>query len=273
MPILMLIYVPLVWIRNMEKLAFTHLLGNILILVVTFTVMVYGGIEIADNGKAYFNPAFTVSSYKAIPYSAFAFEGVAVVMPLRLIVEDQANFMKLVACVVSGICAFYIIFGEWENLAYGSSMVNNVLITDALPATSPMTYTLKSLYTVNLFFSYPMMMTPAVNLIEGFIFQAGQKPTTSRYWMQNLLRTCVVAFTIALALSVYSYISLFIEVISAATCSPLAFTLPALFHYKLISHKKRHLFIAIATTVLTFCMLGLAINTIVQELSKEPGAE
>ena len=85
---LFLIFTPLVFIRDMEKLAWSHLLGNILILVVIASVVVFSGIEIADTGVVYKEDFITNHAIKAIPLSAFAFEGVAVVMPLREIVED-----------------------------------------------------------------------------------------------------------------------------------------------------------------------------------------
>lgn len=87
LPILMAIYVPLVWIRNMEKLAFTHLISDVIIFFVVISIFVYAGINLADEGASV-SPLFTVQFYKAIPYSAFAFEGVAVVLPLRDIVAD-----------------------------------------------------------------------------------------------------------------------------------------------------------------------------------------
>ena len=84
----MAIYVPLCWIRDMEKLAWSHLLGNILIIIVVVSVLSFSTIQLADHGTQP-QAAFTVLFFKAIPYSAFAFEGVAVVMPLREIVADQ----------------------------------------------------------------------------------------------------------------------------------------------------------------------------------------
>ena len=43
LPILMIIYVPLVWIRNMEKLAFTHLISDIVIVFVLTSILVLAG--------------------------------------------------------------------------------------------------------------------------------------------------------------------------------------------------------------------------------------
>ncbi len=173
----------------------------------------------------------------------------------------------MVCCVVSAICIFYIVFAEFCNLAYGD-FTHIILITDALPPTSFVTYSMKILYTINLFCSYPLMMSPAINLIESYIFKAETKPTSGRMWAQNAIRTGLVVFTIVLALVIYDYITLFIGLISAATCSPLAFTLPSLFHYKLKGGNKAHLAIAIITTLLTIYMIVISIIDLVTELTK-----
>lgn len=112
-------------------------------------------------------------------------------------------------------------------------------------------------------------MAPAVNLVEGFIFDKNSQPTKTRYWQQNAVRFGMVTFTIVLALLIYNYISLFIEVIAAATCSPLAFTLPALFHYKLKGGNKCHLIIAISTTILTVIMVIQSIYALIKDLTSD----
>ena len=58
-PILMVIYVPLVWIRDMEKLAFTHLISDVIILVVIVSIFVQSGRELAET-EVHISPLFTV---------------------------------------------------------------------------------------------------------------------------------------------------------------------------------------------------------------------
>jgi len=63
----------------------------------------------------------------------------------------------MVCMVVSGICIFYIIFAEFTNMGFSWDPDSPyVYITEALPAISVFTYVLKSIFTVNLFFSYPL---------------------------------------------------------------------------------------------------------------------
>ena len=71
-----------------------------------------------------------------------------------------------------------------------------------------------------------------------------------------------MAITIVLALMIFDYISLFIEIVSSATCAPLAFTLPALFHYKLKGgpRKTAHLILVILTVCLCIFMVFKAVT-------------
>lgn len=175
MPILMLIYVPLVWIRDMRKLAWSHLLSNILIFIVLIIVICYSTDNIVKEGPT-LNPFATAKAYKAISYASGSFEGIAVLMPLRLVVKDHENFFKHVTYVTIGVCTLYIVFDEYMNMCWGD-FEHIILITTALPGTSWVTYATKCIYTSSLFFTYPLQLTPAINLIEGWIFDKNSAPT------------------------------------------------------------------------------------------------
>lgn len=82
----------------------------------------------------------------------------------------------------------------------------------------------------------------------------------------------IVAFTIVIALLIYKYISLFIDVVAAATCSPLAFSLPAIFHYKLMGKNKWHLFICIVTVALAIFMVVQAIYELTNSIINPEGS-
>lgn len=53
LPILLCVYLPLVWIRKTEKLAFTHIISDVLIAVTLITVCIYAGSNISANGLVF----------------------------------------------------------------------------------------------------------------------------------------------------------------------------------------------------------------------------
>ena len=114
LPVLVLMYVPLVYIRKTEKLAFSHLLSDIIIVGVILSASIFGGISLSNRegdeglkGMAWQGVSgITVGISSAV----YAFEGIAVVLPVREITEDKDNFYKLLCFVVSLIALFYIIF-------------------------------------------------------------------------------------------------------------------------------------------------------------------
>jgi len=118
MPILLVIYVPLVMIRDMRRLAWSHLLSNILVGSVIISIIIINITKIANHG-ATFNPPVGAEWYSSPSWAAGSFEGVAVLMPMRLIVQDQRNFYKHVALVCICVLSMYIFFDELANAAVG----------------------------------------------------------------------------------------------------------------------------------------------------------
>ena len=56
-------------------------------------------------------------------------------------------------------------------------------------------------------------------------------------WCKNLSRTLVITVTLILALTVWEKVGVFLELLGALTCAPLAFMLPALYHIKIATTK------------------------------------
>jgi amino acid permease len=242
---LLLMFIPLIWIRKTEKLAFTHILSDVIIFVVIITICIYGGFAVSSNG---FEPGFNNIAWMGVPgistgisTSVLAFEGIGVVLPTRDIAADKAGFMKLLTTVLIGIGVFYIAFSQWCLWSYGPSLVEpDSLITGAMPATDPVTYVVKCVFCINLIFSYPLQLSPACNVLESYIV-GGWPKSPRRKWVKNMIRIVLVTITLIGALSVWNGIAYFLEVASALSCIPLAFTLPSLFHLKVedLSSTKR----------------------------------
>ena len=130
-----------------------------------------------------------------------------------------------------GVACMYVVFSEYCLFAFGPTTLTNPLITNSLPPRSFFTYFVKIAFSLNLVFSYPLVIHPANLVLESYLF-AGWPKSRKRQMCKNLTRTILVAGSIVMALLIYDKLTKFLSITGALTCTPIAFTLPAAFHYK-----------------------------------------
>ena len=106
-----------------------------------------------------------------------------------------------------------------------------------MPPQSWITYTIKICFSLNLVFTYPLVIHPANLILESYLFGTWPK-TRKRQMCKNLSRSIIVVATVALALILWDNLTKFLSVTGALTCTPIAFILPALFHYKAVAKTK-----------------------------------
>ena len=171
----------------------------------------------------------------AIGFSVYTYEGIGVILPIQEVTADKSQYYKLLCITVTFIAILYIIFGEFTLLAWGSTPdFNEPLITSSLPEESIITYCVKILFSINLLFSYPLVIHPANLVIESWFFEGWAK-TRKRQMSKNLSRSIVVAVSCVVALAVYDKLDLLLSLTGAMTCIPVAFLIPAALHLKLIA--------------------------------------
>ena len=98
-------------------------------------------------------------------------------------------------------------------------------------------YIILVLYCFNLFFSYPLVLFPAHTIIESYLYSK-MEASKKRTWYKNITRSLLVAFTVGLTVGIGPKIGKFVSILGSLTCTPIAFTWPALFHYKLVAKNK-----------------------------------
>ena len=151
----------------------------------------------------------------------------------------------------------YIGFTLYTVFAFGEARLSDPLVTAALPQQSWVTYIVKILFSLNLVFSYPLVIHPANIVIEDWLFRGWPK-TRKRQMAKNLSRTLIVASSCVVALLVYGKLDRFLSITGALTCTPIAFLLPALFHFGGVAEtqgqKIMDLFIvAVSIVVMLYC--------------------
>lgn len=134
----------------------------------------------------------------------------------------------------------YSFFGTFCCIAWGGKDKDypgiRPLITDDLPENF-IGYGVKILFSVNLFFSYPLQLYPAHIVIENILY-VGWPKSKKRQMMKNISRSCLVLFTVLLTVSIGTKLDKFLGIMGALTCTPIAFTFPALFHLKAVAETK-----------------------------------
>lgn len=175
------------------------------------------------------------------------------------ITEDKENYYKVV--LVTGACigVLYVLFSEYCLFAwYQEFNDDEPLITDYLPQGSVFVWCVLLLFNVNMFISYALVIFPANNVLDTWFFSDWPK-NRKRQACKNFTRACLLVFTIVMALAVWNQLDTFLAITGSLTCTPIAFTLPALFHYKSGAAKTPRqkyvdlAIVAFGTFIMVFC--------------------
>lgn len=164
-------------VRKIEVFATTHLFGDVMILITIVVVCAYAGIEVRDNGWDAKGAEFINSTLwpDAIGFAVYAFEGIGVVLPIMEITERKDIYMKVLSITCVIIAVLYVGFSEYCFFAFGPTTLTKPLITDSLPPKSILTYIVKIAFSLNLIFSYPLVIHPANLVIESYLFKGWPK--------------------------------------------------------------------------------------------------
>ena len=76
-----------------------------------------------------------------------------------------------------------------------------------------------------------------------------------RQWLKNLTRSIMLIFTIVFSLLMGPMLDQFLSLLGGLACTPIAFTLPTLFHYKLCAETKKEKIIDICIIVLSLIIM------------------
>lgn len=253
------IYVPLVFVRKIEKFAITHLFGDIMIIIAVIAICSYAGVKVNKDGfnGGELKPINYALFPDAIGFAVYTFEGIGVIIPIKEITACK-DYYKILCKVCFFITFIYVVFSEFLVFTYGTDLTTP-LITDQLPPESPVVWTIKLLFSFNLIFSYPLVIFPANMVIESYLF-AGWPKSKRRQWMKNLSRTLIVTLTVVIAMLVWDKLDKFLSITGSLFCTPIAFILPALFHFKACADTPRQRaidmsIVVLGCTIMFFCTI------------------
>lgn len=171
-------------VRKIEKFAVTHMFANVMIALTIIITIIFGSVNIKKNGGGKLKTiyAFNPETWSAaIGFSVFSYEGIGTVLPISEVTKYPKDYKKLVILCVSVACIMFLIFGNFCCYAWGDSltspMITNNLI-DGEPGTSEgevVVFIVKVFFILNLVFSYPLILYPAIMIGENYMFSGWEK--------------------------------------------------------------------------------------------------
>ena len=134
-----------------------------------------------------------------------------------------------------------------------------------LPAGNSGVSIIKVLFTLNLICSYPITVNPTNSILESYLFKNnaavinGQRQRTRCEYFGTRISRFFVVFTAGiLGILLAADMDKFLGFFGALLGSPMAMTLPALIHYKLVANSKCEKFLDILLIILSGFCLGFS---------------
>jgi len=186
---------------------------------------------------------------------------------VREITKNQDGYKAIVIAVFVFVCSLYVCFGYFCVNAWGEDM-KTPLVTDQLPD-GWISYTILFLFALNLVFSYPLVLYPSNIIVENILY-AGWEKSPIRQMFKNTSRTTLVFLTCIVTIMLGDKLDKFMSIVGALTCTPIAFTFPAMFHLKACAETTCEKIIDVAliifsAVVIVYCTTQSVINFNIDE--------
>lgn len=267
--VMVLIQIPLSWIRDIRKFTVTNLVANGLIgyglaTCLGFAVReattptantdgdaVLGPISNLWNHMIHLKP-FASQWFLFIGTSVLLFEGsITLLVPLQEAVKteaDRAQFPAVYKRVILGIISFYVVFGITCWMSFGNDV--SVVLTTSLPPGLFAT-TVQLAYSVAVIFTFPLQNFPSLEILcRSLAKNLGPRCGRSRLWTnRDFLASLLVCLLAVVAVATMNSLDKVVSLFGSLFGCPIAFVAPPLIHNQLCdtaSHSRRRLNYAVA---------------------------
>jgi len=246
------------WVRSLKSIAPLSLVAELGTGIAAVIVLVFDCLQVFDNESGHglghianesahanltgnMTATLTTPSHvdpvvvlnlQGLPYffgvSIYTFEGIGMVIPVYNSMQSKDNFKQVWGLALVCVALLNTSFGFLGYYAYRSNLED--IIISNLPDVMVTTFMKVSLC-VGLFFTYPIMLFPVIEMAEESL----QRPASTTWagsmrW--NAFRSSFVLGSAVVASFVPKF-TFFIALIGASGGAALAFVLPSAFHLKL----------------------------------------
>lgn len=257
----LIILIPLALIRHIARLSFTAIIADVFILFGLVVTLYFTASQLATAGIgpniAAVNP---VNFALMIGTATFSFEGIGLIIPIVESMQRPEKFPFVLTLGMIIVCSIYILIGTIAYLAYGDTVQSAVIYN--FPLDSKLTIVVKLLYSLAICLTAPLMLFPALKIIENGLFQKFKsgKESMGVKWSKNVYRVllCILCAVVAFAIG-GDNLDKFVSLVGSIACVPLCFIFPGMFHMK-ISRKRVD---RVADSALILFGIGIMFYTLV----------
>lgn len=288
---MLLLEIPLVWIRDIRKLTPFNILATIFIafgLASVLFIALFGldhptisdtMNEVANEGEMYqlyeevtHLPAINPTWFLFIGTSFFCFEGsITLLVPLQEAVykkEDRENFLNVNRRVTSSIVAFYIIFATICWASFGDSV--QTALTASLPKSALATI-VQLAYSIAVIFTFPLQAFPALEVVCHTTGTKVGKSNSAATLKRNMIASVIICFLGVLAVVAIDYLGNVVSLLGSLVGIPIALIYPPLMHNQLVDSSKTTRFFNYSLSLVGFIAASAASYTTIS--SWDEGAE
>ncbi|CAJ1959844.1 unnamed protein product [Cylindrotheca closterium] len=239
---MVLMEVPLAWIRDIRRLAFFNFIATLLVAYGLFSCVVLAFMEIAKDPEltyldrlADLPPTNPDTWILFIGTAFFAFEGcITLIVPLQGAVsreEDKQRFPKVNQTVTSSIVAFYIFFALTCWAAFGSNI--KTALTASLPP-GPYATSVQLAYSLAILFTFPLQAFPAMEVVFHYTAHGAIKTDPSVRKKLSIQATLIVCCLGVVAYLAIDYLGNVVSLLGSLVGIPIALVFPPIMHNILV---------------------------------------
>ena len=223
----LVVFLPLSLIRDIGKLGGTALVADAFIFAGLLYLGYYDVSTLANNGISdivNFNPRdWTLFIGTAI----FTFEGVGLIIPIQESMKQPSKFPSVLAGVMIGITAIFVVMGAMSYAAFGSATKTVILLN--LPQDDKFVNAVQFLYSLAILLSTPLQLFPAIRIMENEIFTRSGKYNPYIKWKKNVFRFLLVMACALIAWGGAGDLDKFVAIVGSFACVPLVYVYPVSF--------------------------------------------
>jgi len=233
------VLVPYCWVRDIHYLGYPMVVANVCLWGSLLAVLSLVGHTLLENVRDDAAPPVAMARFGSgtllfTAQAVVAFEGIALVLPIREAMREPAHFHSvMLGCMGAGTLTL-LLTGASAYLAYGETTATFV----TLNLDGPVALCVRAAFAFAVVLTYPLQLFPAMQALEEKLrltaplaANATRADHRGRLVRQCLARTCLVcaAFTFALYVPYDNLVAL-----AGGLCAvPLAFIFPGIFHLRL----------------------------------------